>query len=226
MDNGARQGAKADASLDLRAVRIALNGQALLQLEHTVAPGEILTVMGPSGSGKSSLLAYIGGFLDPAFTARGEVWLGGRKIDGRPASDRHCGLLFQDALLFPHMNVGQNLAFALPSAVRGRQTRQEEVRRVLRQIGLPDIEKRDPATLSGGQKARVALARTLLSRPDAMLLDEPFSSLDADLRTAMRDLTFGAIRQAGIPAILVTHDKVDAEAARGPVVTIGEPGIA
>ncbi|RLQ89294.1 ATP-binding cassette domain-containing protein [Notoacmeibacter ruber] len=211
-----------DADLVFRAVRIALAGKTLLNLDRSVPPGEILTVMGPSGTGKSSLLAYIGGFLDPAFDAEGEVWLGDRRLDTVPAAERRCGLLFQDALLFPHMNVGQNLAFALPNAIKGRQARRERVAEALAQIALPGLESRDPATLSGGQKARVALARTLLSQPEAMLLDEPFSSLDADLRAAMRELTFTAIRNAHIPAILVTHDLADAEAAGGPIVVIGE----
>ncbi|MCP1198924.1 ATP-binding cassette domain-containing protein [Notoacmeibacter sp. MSK16QG-6] len=223
MDKQATGGVKAGASLGFCNVWIALNGHLLLQLDRTVMPGEILTVMGPSGSGKSSLLAFIGGFLDPAFEADGEIWLGEMRIDKCPPADRHCGLLFQDALLFPHMNVGQNLSFALPAEVKGRKARKDAIAGALQNIGLPDIESRDPATLSGGQKARVALARTLLSRPNTMLLDEPFSSLDAELRAAMRDLTFGAIRRASIPAILVTHDAADAEAAGGPVVKIGAP---
>ncbi len=211
----------ARGSLSLRAIRIALHGQTLLRLDAAIGPGEVLTAMGPSGSGKSSLLAFIGGFLDPVFEAGGEVWLGERRLDTLPPADRHCGLLFQDALLFPHMNVGQNLAFALPERMKGRSARRKAVAEALDRIGLPGAERRDPATLSGGQKARVALARTLLSEPAAMLLDEPFSSLDAALRAAMRELTFEAIRKAAIPAILVTHDAADAEAAAGPVVTIG-----
>lgn len=221
MAGGDKTESVAGNALALRDVRLSLGGSELLRLDCTVEPGEVLIVMGPSGSGKSSLLAYIGGFLDPIFEAAGQAWLGGKRLDDEPASSRHCGLLFQDALLFPHMNVAQNLAFALPPGLKRRDKRRAAIAEALWRIGLPGIEKRDPATLSGGQKARIALTRTLLSRPRAMLLDEPFSSLDAELRQAMRILTFDAIRQAEIPAILVTHDAEDAVAAGGQVVTIG-----
>ena len=211
----------AETGLELEEVEIRLDGRLLLSLDRRVGPGETLSVMGPSGSGKSTLFAFIAGFLDPAFAARGRVRLNGRDITGLPPERRQIGLLFQDALLFPHMSVGGNLLFALGRHVRGRRERRAACEAMLAEVGLSGHFDRDPATLSGGQAARVALARTLLAEPQALLLDEPFSGLDAALRSVIRDLVFARIAERAIPAVLVTHDPADAEAARGPVVTIG-----
>ncbi|MBP0617953.1 ATP-binding cassette domain-containing protein [Jiella mangrovi] len=214
----------AEGGLILRDVEISLDGRSLLALDRRVLPGETLTVMGPSGSGKSTLFAFVAGFLDPAFTARGKVLLGGRDVSGLTPQERRIGLLFQDALLFPHMSVGENLLFALPAALKGRRARGEAAERMLAEVGLAGMFLRDPATLSGGQAARVALARTLLAEPQALLLDEPFSRLDQELRETTRDLVFARIAERKIPAILVTHDPADAAAAGGDVVVIGAAG--
>lgn len=208
--------------LTLDRVAIHLHGRPLVALDGHVAGGEVLTVMGPSGSGKSTLLAFVGGFLDAAFQATGRVLIDGQDITDAPAETRHVGILFQDPLLYPHMSVAGNLAFAVPEEVRGRAARAALVDRALAGIGLDGLGQRDPDTLSGGQKARVALARVLLSRPRALLLDEPFSRLDAPLRTQMRDIVFSRARERGLPVLLVTHDAADADAAGGAVVTIGE----
>lgn len=210
-----------DKGLFLDTVSIALNGRVLLALTHHVLPGGVLTVMGPSGSGKSTLLAYIGGFLDPAFQASGKVFSDGIDLTALPAEERHAGILFQDPLLFPHMSVAGNLVFAIPPHVKGKAARLARAEAALAGVGLEGMGKRDPDTLSGGQKARVALARVLLSSPRALLLDEPFSKLDQDLRRQMRELVFASAREAGLPVILVTHDEADAEAALGPVIRIG-----
>ena len=201
-------------------VAIALDGRTLVAVDRRVAPGEVLTVMGPSGVGKSTLLAFVGGFLDPVFTATGRVRLGSTDITGEPPEARRLGLLFQDPLLFPHMSVGANLAFAL---ARGgsRAERRAICNTMLERIELPGMASRDPDTLSGGQKARVALARVLLARPRALLLDEPFSRLDAELRGRTREIVFAAARDEGLPVLLVTHDREDAEAAGGPVIELG-----
>ncbi len=208
--------------LFLDEVSIAIGGHALLAITHRVRAGEVLTVMGPSGSGKSALLAFIGGFLDPAFSASGRVFVAGLDLTAMAAEDRHAGILFQDPLLFPHMSVGGNLAFAVPPDVRGRTARRKLAEAALEDVGLAGLGGRDPDTLSGGQKARVALARVLLSSPRALLLDEPFSKLDAELRQQMRDLVFSKARASGLPILLVTHDAADAEAAGGPIIRIGE----
>jgi putative thiamine transport system ATP-binding protein len=203
-------------------VSIAIGGRTLLEITHPIRPGEVLTVMGPSGSGKSALLAFIGGFLDPAFSAKGKVFVSGVELTALAAEDRHAGILFQDPLLFPHMSVAGNLAFALPEAVPGRAARRRLAEEALTDVGLAGLGTRDPDTLSGGQKARVALARVLLSAPRALLLDEPFSKLDADLREQMRELVFSKARKSALPVVLVTHDAADAKAAGGPLVRIGE----
>ncbi|MCQ0988337.1 ATP-binding cassette domain-containing protein [Jiella marina] len=213
-----------DHGLVLSKVEISRGPRRLLAIDGRVAPGSTLTVMGPSGSGKSTLFAFIAGFLDPAFEASGAVLLNGRELTRLPAEERHVGLLFQEALLFPHMSVGENLLFALPARLKGRKARHAAVEAMLAEVGLADHFHRDPATLSGGQAARVALARTLVAEPRALLLDEPFSRLDQELRATVRDLVFTRIRQRAIPAVLVTHDPADAEAAGGEVIDIGEGG--
>jgi putative thiamine transport system ATP-binding protein len=211
----------AENGLFLDDVTIALNGHRLASVTHRVAPGEVLTVMGPSGSGKSSLLAYIGGFLPAAFQASGRVFSGDVELTALPAEDRHAGILFQDPLLFPHMSVGGNLVFAIPEAVKGKAARTALAEAALEGVGLGGMAARDPDTLSGGQKARVALARALLSSPRMLLLDEPFSKLDANLRGQIRELVFSKARAGGLPVLLVTHDEADAEAAGGAVIRIG-----
>ncbi|MBN9069240.1 MAG: ATP-binding cassette domain-containing protein [Rhizobiales bacterium] len=112
-----------EEGLTLDHVSITIDGRALLEITQQVLPGEVLTVMGPSGSGKSALLAFIGGFLDPAFRAKGRVFVSGTELTGLPAEERHAGILFQDPLLFPHMSVAGNLAFALPEIVHGHAAR-------------------------------------------------------------------------------------------------------
>lgn len=204
-------------ALHIDDVTITLNDVTLLHVNATIAPGEVLTVMGPSGSGKSTLLAYIAGFLAPAFRASGDVRLGEQSLLRLPAEARGMGLLFQDPLLFPHLSVGGNLRFGLPHNIRNKQ---QVIAEALVQIGMKGFEDRDPATLSGGQKARVALMRLLLSQPQTVLLDEPFSKLDTALRQEMRDLVFGQLREARLPTLLVTHDHADAQAAGGPVIEL------
>lgn len=187
-------------------------------LSLQVEAGTVATLMGPSGVGKSTLLDAIGGHLSYGFTVSGRVRLNGTDILDLPAEKRHVGILFQDALLFPHLSVGDNLAFGLSRTIRSRAARADAVARALGQAGLAGFADRDPATLSGGQKARAALMRTLLSEPAALLLDEPFAKLDAALRGEVRQFTFDHIRARGIPAIMVTHDPGDADAAGGQVI--------
>ena len=204
--------------LHLDRLTVAHHGRPLAALDARIAPGEVLTVMGPSGSGKSTLLAAILGTLPRGFTLTGRVILDGRDVTRLPVQDRHIGILFQDDVLFPHLSVGGNLAFALPPGAGNRKARIAEA---LAEAGLAGFADRDPATLSGGQRSRVALLRTLLAEPRALLLDEPFSRLDMDLRQQIRDLVFSTARARGLPVVLVTHDPEDARAAGGPVVAPG-----
>jgi len=185
----------------------------LLDLRFDVAPGEILTLMGASGSGKSSVLAAIAGTLHSvaegaqALRFDGTITLNGTDLTPLPTARRGIGLLFQDPLLFAHMTVAENLLFAVPSGPRAQ--RLQQVEQALLDAELAGYGERDPATLSGGQRARVALMRALLAQPRAPLLDEPFSKLDAALRDQFRTLVFDHIRAQNIPAVLVTHDAAD-----------------
>ena len=202
-------------------IRIEVAGRPLVALSAEVPPGRVLTVMGPSGSGKSALLAFVGGFLDGPFRAQGKVFAGGVELTRLPPEDRHAGVLFQDPLLLPHLSVAGNLVFALPREINGRAARRAAALAALGRIGLEGLGERDPETLSGGEKARVALARVLLSRPRVLLLDEPFSKLDRALRGQIRALVFDQALAAGLPVLLVTHDEEDAAAAWGAVIELG-----
>jgi putative thiamine transport system ATP-binding protein len=213
--------ASAQRPLRLEAVQLAVGGRALFApLSATVVPGHCLTVMGPSGCGKSSLLGFMAGTLDAAFESRGEVFVGPLALAPLPPERRRLGMLFQDDLLFPHLSVGGNLGFALPAAVRRAPERSARIDAALADAGLAGFAARDPATLSGGQRARVALMRTLLAEPVALLLDEPFSKLDTALRADFRSFVFAHARSRGLPVVLVSHDEADARAAGGEVVAM------
>ncbi len=195
--------------LELDKLHIQKQGTRLFDpMTLVIASGEIATIMGPSGCGKSTLLSAVSGSLDPVFTLTGTVRLNGRDITSLPMEDRNIGLLFQDDLLFPHMDIGSNLAFALRENISGPE-RRVLVGRALESAGLEGFEKRDPSSLSGGQKARVSLLRSLLARPGALLMDEPFSRLDQTLKAVIRSFVFSRIREMNIPALLVTHDPGD-----------------
>jgi putative thiamine transport system ATP-binding protein len=205
--------------LDLNDVDIQLDGRRIVALSHKIAPGEVLTVMGESGSGKTTLLNFVAGFLPPAFDATGRVVLDGVDVTAMPAERRQVGMLFQDPLLFPHMSVEGNLLYALPAG-GSRAERGTRVSGFLESFGMGELGPRDPATLSGGQQARVALLRVLLAEPCALLLDEPFSKLDADRRDSVRKFVFELARERQLPVLLVTHDRADAAAAGGPMITL------
>jgi len=204
-------------SLTIRAAgESALFGPLTLEIQ----PGHVTTVMGPSGVGKTTLLQAIAGHLPGDFTLSGGLALNGRRLNGVPAEKRRIGIMFQEAGLFPHLSVGENLAFGLRAGVRGRSARARAVDQALATAGLTGMADRDPATLSGGQRARAALMQSLLAEPEAILLDEPFSGLDQTLRDDIRAFVLEHIRARSIPALLVTHDPADAEAAGGPVIPL------
>ncbi len=212
------------SSLQIKNLQLYRQGELLLSLDEQIAGGEILTIMGPSGSGKSSLLNWLTGTLPNGFTAIGEVWLNDKNVSHLPTHLRHIGVLYQDALLFSHLSVAGNIAFAMPQDNKNsaeklnKKQRREKIEQALEQVGLAGMGNRHPDNLSGGQQARVALLRTLLSAPKAILLDEPFSKLDTQLRVDTRQLVFEQIRTHKLPAIMVTHDYSDAEAANGKVI--------
>ncbi|MDP5036719.1 ATP-binding cassette domain-containing protein [Alishewanella sp. SMS8] len=207
-------------TLQINALQLSRQQQPLLSLSTEIHAGEVLTVMGPSGSGKSSLLNWLSGLLAPQFSASGQIVLDGKDITHLPPHQRHMGLLLQDPLLFPHLNVAENIAFAMPKAIKGAQ-RQAQILAALDSVGLADMALRNPASLSGGQQARVALLRVMLAQPKALLLDEPFSKLDSRLRQEVRELVFNFIQLAKIPALLVTHDQADVPAA-GRLINLAE----
>jgi putative thiamine transport system ATP-binding protein len=195
-------------ALELVDVSLHLGTRPLLRgLNARIAPGEVLAVMGPSGSGKSSLLAFVAGLLEGPFSAAGDVRLDGASVVALPVQQRRIGLLFQDDLLFPHMSVRDNLLFALPAGEKAQRVATADA--ALAEAGLEGFATRLPATLSGGQRSRVSLLRALLAQPKALLLDEPFGKLDAALRAQMREFTFATLRRRGVPTLLVTHDEAD-----------------
>ena len=201
-------------------VSIKLRGERLIeQFSLTVGPGEITTVMGASGSGKSTLLAFACGTLDPAFSEKGQVFINGIDITHFPPEKRRMGILFQDDLLFPHLSVGENLAFGLPRGL-SRDERRARIDDALADADMENFAERDPATLSGGQRARIALLRTLAAEPCVLLLDEPFSKLDVELREKFRRFVFQHAIEQSLPTLLVTHDPADAAAAGGPMIEI------
>lgn len=195
-------------ALKLETVAIRLSGRPLIApVSFSVAAGETVTLMGASGSGKSTLLAVVAGELDSPFTATGRVSLSGVTLDGLPPERRRIGRLFQDDLLFPHLTVAENLLFGMPRGPGAE--RLAKVEAALAEAGLAGFGDRPPHTLSGGQRARVALMRALAAEPRAMLLDEPFNKLDADLRQSLRGFVFAHIAARRIPCLMVTHDLAD-----------------
>ena len=195
-------------------------GQTLVDgLDASVASGEVLVLMGPSGSGKSSVLGWLTGTLPPGFRATGTLDIDGSSIAHLPTERRRIGLVLQSDYLFPHMSVADNLLFGLRGGTRDE--RRATVCASLADAGLDGLEDRDPATLSGGQRSRVSLLRTLLADPAVLLLDEPFSRLDSDRRERIRRFTWERARK--LPVLLVTHDLEDVpDGAR--VLEIGRPG--
>ena len=187
-------------------------------LSFSIPSGTIRLLHGPSGCGKSSLMAILSGTADTDLDWRGQIILNGVDIGHVPAPQREIGLMFQDPLLFPHMTVGDNLAFGLTMMQCGRAQRQSAVREALQESGLNGFAERDPASLSGGQKARVALMRALLAEPKMLLLDEAFSSLDPDLRTRFGSFVARQIKTRNIPALLVSHDSDDKSLTSGNII--------
>lgn len=184
-------------------------------------PGEIVTFMGPSGVGKSTLLRWVLGEPLADFRITGELSLNGADISQLPIAQRHIGMMFQKGGLFPHLTVKENCLFAQqPRAAHKRKAEQESTALAqLQELGLEDKWQVYPESLSGGQYSRIALLCALLAEPKAMLLDEPFSALDANLREEVRQWAFLQLQSRNIPTLLVTHDRAD---AHGRVLTVNK----
>ncbi|AZC14700.1 ABC transporter ATP-binding protein [Microbacterium sp. ABRD28] len=205
------------AALDARAlVRRFGDVVAVDHVDLTVRQGELVALLGPSGCGKTSILRLVAG-LD---RGAGTVDIAGVRMSGGarfvPPEARGVGLVFQDSVLFPHLDVAGNAAFGLRGADRMAQAG-----RILDLLGIAHLAARMPSEISGGEQQRVALARTLAARPALVLLDEPFSHLDASLREHVRDETVAALRRTGTSALLVTHDQGEALAVADRVVVMG-----
>ncbi|MFP4330447.1 MAG: ABC transporter ATP-binding protein [Alkalispirochaetaceae bacterium] len=178
-----------------------------LRASLTAEKGEVLSILGPSGSGKTTTLRIIAGF---APTEGGRVFVGDREVTTLPPQDRRIGFVFQDYTLFPHMNVFRNVAYGLEVQGLSRQEQQRRVARYLDLVGLPGYEQRTVETLSGGERQRVAVARALVVEPEVLLLDEPFSSIDAPLRKDLGSQLLRLQRALGITILFVTHSRSEA----------------
>lgn len=194
--------------LELRALCVSRGGQEILhQLSLSVGRGELVTLLGPSGCGKSTLLKTVAGLLTADC---GDIRIGGSSVLSLPTEKRGAVIVFQDLRLFPHLSVAGNIEFPLRLLGISRSRRAEEVRRLLDIVHLPGLEYRRVSQLSGGQMQRVALARALAAQPRLLLLDEPFSNLDEELRREMDDFVQELHRQSDITIVMVTHDKREA----------------
>ncbi len=220
---------RAETLLDvqrLRRVFRAGDAPAVERVTFDLCEGELMALLGPSGCGKTTTLRMIGGFETPD---EGQILLRGRDITRLPPEARGIGFVFQDYALFPHLSVLENVTFGLRKLARA--ARVARAREMLALVGLTGLEARKPHELSGGQQQRVALARTLAVAPPLVLMDEPFSNLDAAMRVETRQEVRKLLKAAGSAGILVTHDQEEAMAVadriavmdRGRVVQIGSP---
>jgi iron(III) transport system ATP-binding protein len=175
----------------------------------SLSKGEIGCLLGPSGCGKSTLLRAIAGFES---VKAGSITMTGRTLSSSdlnvPTEKRNIGMVFQDIALFPHMTIAENIVFGIKKW--SASEKKERVRELLELVGLPGVENRYPHSLSGGQQQRIALARAMAPKPDLLLMDEPFSGLDANLRETLVPEVRDILKQEGICAILVTHDQMEA----------------
>ena len=180
---------------------------ALKAVSLEVAPGQLLALLGPSGCGKTTLLRLVAGLLEPD---AGEICLSGQNVSRLPPEGRDLGMVFQRPTLFPHLNVAANVGFGLKMRGVPRREREARVKEALESVHLTGFENRSPRQLSGGQQQRVAIARAVVTEPKLLLMDEPFSSLDATLREEMRELVRELQGNLGITTLFVTHDQMEA----------------
>jgi ABC-type Fe3+/spermidine/putrescine transport system ATPase subunit len=196
--------------LEVRAVSKRFGPREVLKtLSLEIVAGEFLTLLGESGSGKTTLLRLIAGFEQPS---AGEIWMHGSRIDTLPPYRRRVNTVFQQYALFPHLDVSENIAYGLHAARTPKSEIASRVRDALAMVRMEEYAKAKPAKLSGGQQQRIALARALVNRPELLLLDEPLSALDANLRKEMQSELKSLQREVGITFLFVTHDQEEAMA--------------
>lgn len=205
--------------IELKNLSKQYNEQPVATISATIEKGELVTVVGPSGAGKSTILRMIAGLSEPD---SGDVFIDGQSMKGISAQERPVVYMFQESLLFPHMNLLENIAFGLKMAKMKKKKRLETSKKMLAKVGLEGFEARYPHEISGGQKQRVALARSLIVKPKILLLDEPFSNLDAELRKEMRRWMKRLLKEEEITALFVTHDLEEAMAVGDLVAVMGE----
>lgn len=195
-------------NVDIQKLHVRLGNVSIVEdLTFSLPAGAFLSVLGPSGSGKTTTLNAIAGFVP---VHKGSVVLGGTAIESVPAHKRGIGIVFQSYALFPHLSVGDNVAYALKVRGVGREECRRRIIRSLELVQLPGIEDRLVTALSGGQRQRVALARALVFEPTLLLLDEPLAALDRNLREAMQLELKRIQRESGVTTIAVTHDQTEA----------------
>ncbi len=204
--------------LNIEHLVVDIDQDTILQdISLQVEQGEFLSLQGPSGCGKSTLLKSIAGILP---LKQGRIFLDGQDITELPIHKRGTVIVFQDMRLFPNMNVEENIAFPLKMQKVPKEQRLSIARELLEKVQLPGYGKRRIHQLSGGQQQRVALARALAAKPKLLLLDEPFSALDEELRQGMRELVLTLHRDFAMTTIMVTHDKTEALSMSDRIVTM------
>ncbi len=207
-------------SLDVRGVSVVFDGVAVLDdVDLSIGSGEVTALLGPSGSGKSTLLRVIAGIVEPT---SGAVLIDGADVTHLPTHRRRVGMVFQDNQLFPHRSTRENVAFGLKMSGVAAAERSRRADEWLDRVGLHGFGDRRVTELSGGEATRVALARTLVAEPRIVLLDEPLTGLDRDLHDRLADELAGLLRSTAVTALLVTHDRDEADRIADRVVTIDE----
>ncbi|HDT5145624.1 TPA: ABC transporter ATP-binding protein [Klebsiella michiganensis] len=219
---------RALTSIKLDGVSFAFGAHTVLnQIDLHIDAGSIVALLGPSGCGKSTLLRLLAGLTVPA---SGSIHFGDRLVAktgwGLPPEQRDLGMVFQDYALWPHMTAAQNVAFPLRMRGVGRQQRQQRVEEALAMVGLSGFADRKPSGLSGGQQQRVALARAIVAEPRVLLFDEPLSNLDSELRESLCLEMSRLLRQLGITAVYVTHDRREAERLADKIIHLSAGCIA
>lgn len=194
-----------------------------LKADFSVAPGERLALMAPSGSGKTTLFKIIAG-LESLKPGEGQILRGSNEITYTPTEKREMGVVFQEWALFPHMSVIENIAYPLKIQGVEKADRETQARVWLKKLGIEQKAKQSTIQLSGGEKQRVAFARALIWKPKTILLDEPFSALDAASRKTARDLLLELHQEALVPLILITHDPADVSALATRVLKYKQSG--
>lgn len=204
-------------SIDIKKEIFSANGKIVLEIACNIQLGELVALFGPSGAGKTTLLRMIAGLVHPdsgKITFGNEVWYDSEQKIALTPQQRHIGFMFQDYALFPNMTVKENIRFAQP------QKDEHKIYSLLEAFGLNELEHRKPANLSGGQKQRVALARALAREPKLLLLDEPLSALDSELRSGLQDEIQKAHRQSKTTTLMVSHDLTEVFRLANHVVCI------